>query len=360
MKDVVNLTAALMKFRTTADNPREIARCADFIVNYLRGRGMVIKKYVKNGKISIVALFRDVQHAEIFFNAHFDVVPAPDGFFRPKIRGDRLYGRGSEDCKAQVALLMHLMARLSKSKPRPDVGIMLTSDEEVHGRDGVQYLLEKQGYSCEFAVVADGGDNYDIITKHKGVLQVKVSAKGRSAHSAFPWQGGDNAIEKLISAYPKIAGIFQRPKKAAWKTTGSLTKIRGGDVLNRIPDYAELFLDVRRTEKDTERSILRKLNAIRGIRAEKTASADMLNTDPHNPYVKKLRSSAEKVLKRKVKTAAEHGATDARYFSARGIPAILFKPLGFGPHSEEEHLVISSLKPYFEVLLDFVSGLRKI
>ena len=359
MKDVVNLTAALMKFRTTADNPREIARCADFIVNYLRGRGMVIKKYVKNGKISIVALFRDTQHAEIFFNAHFDVVPAPESFFSPKIKGGRLYGRGSEDCKGQVALLMRLMAHLSKSTPRPDVGIMLTSDEEVHGKDGVEYLLEKQGYSCDFAVVADGGDNYDVIVKHKGVLQVKISSTGRSGHSAFPWQGSDNAAEKLISAYPLIVKMFPKLRKAEWKTTASLTKMQSGDVLNRIPDYAELFLDVRMTENDSESSILKQLNAIKGIRAEKIASAGLLNTDPGNPYVKNLRSSAKKVLKRKVRISAEHGATDARYFFARGIPAVLFKPLGFGPHSEEEHLVISSLKPYFEILVDFISGIGK-
>ena len=84
----------------------------------------------------------------------------------------------------------------------------------------------------------------------------------------------------------------------------------------------------------------------------------MLNTDPANPYVKKLKSSAERVLKRKVRKNAEHGATDARYFSKKGIPAVLFKPLGFNPHSEREYVVISSLKPYFEVMLDFVSGLR--
>ena len=359
MKEVVKLVTELMKFRTTSDNPAEIARCAEFIVKYLRNRGLVIKKHVRKGKVSIVATFRDTLRPEVFFNAHFDVVPAPESFFNPKIRGGRLYGRGSEDCKGQVALLMHLMTQLSKSKRKPDVGIMLTSDEEVHGRDGVRYLLNEKGYSCRFAVVADGGDNYDVIVKHKGVLQVKVSATGRSGHSAFPWQDSDNAIEKLIAAYPEIVKTFPKLKKAGWKTTASLTKITGGDVLNRIPDYAELFLDVRRTEKDTEKGILKKLNAIKGIRAEKVASAGVLDTDPGNPYVKKLKSSAENVLKRKVRTNAEHGATDARYFSARGIPAVLFKPLGFGPHSEKEHLVISSLKPYFDVLTDFVSGLRK-
>ena len=224
MEEVVKVITKLMKFRTTADNPGEIAGCADFILKYLRNRGMVIRKHVRNGKVSIVATFRNTLRPEVFFNAHFDVVPAPDHFFSPKITGDKLYGRGSEDCKAQVALLMHLMARISKSKSRPDVGIMLTSDEEVHGRDGVQYLLEKKGYSCNFAVVADGGDNYDVVVRHKGVLQVKVSAKGISAHSAFPWQGSDNAIEKLISAYPKIAKIFPKLKRQDGKLRAALRK----------------------------------------------------------------------------------------------------------------------------------------
>ena len=362
MKEVVKTLTDLMKFRTTADNPAEILKCAEYIIKFLKGNGMVIRKFVRNGKVSVVASFRDTKRPQLILNAHFDVVPAMSpAFYRPRIKGNRLYGRGSEDCKGQVAVLMHLMKSFSRGKQRPDVAIMLTSDEEVHGKDGVEWLLKSKGYRSEFAIVADGGDGWDIVTRHKGVLQVRLSARGSSAHASRYWEGGDNAIEKLIEAYGEVKKIFPKLKTGRWKSTACLSKIRGGETLNQVPDYAELYLDIRRTEKDSARAIMRRLNGIRGVRAEAIASAETLETSPGNPYIRKLAASAGKVLGKRVRTHYEHGATDARYFSEVGVPAVLFKALGGGPHSEKEHVLISSIRPYFRILSDFVeNSVRKI
>lgn len=361
MEEIVKLVSELVRFRTVSDNAGEIRKCAEFIVKYLKQKGVVVNVHERNSRVSIVATFEKTKKPEIFFNAHFDVVPAPSHLFEPKVDGGKLYGRGSDDCKAQVAILMMLMRHFSLQEKKPSIGIMLTSDEEIGGKDGVNCLLSELGYSSRFALVADGGDNFDIVTKHKAFIQVRVSARGKSAHSSRPWDGGENAIEKLIAAYAQIKKLFPALKAPAWKTTASLNKIAGGDALNKVPDYAELYLDIRRTEKDTEMKIMQKLQKIRGVQVEKVASSDMLITNENNPYIRKLKASAGKILKRDVRIYHEHGATDARFFSASGIPAVVFKPIGFGAHSDNEHSVISSLKPYFDVLVDFVnSSVKKI
>ena len=43
MKELVELTTELMRFKTTADNPEEISKCANFIIKYLSGKGIIIK-----------------------------------------------------------------------------------------------------------------------------------------------------------------------------------------------------------------------------------------------------------------------------------------------------------------------------
>ncbi len=361
MDEIAKLASELMRFRTTSDNPAEIRKCADFIERRLRQKGVIVKVHERNDKLSIVATFEETKSPDIFFNAHFDVVPASLHLFVPRIDGGRLYGRGGDDCKAQVAILIMLMRRFALQEKKPSIGVIITSDEEVGGRDGVNYLLSELGYSSKFALVADGGENFDIVTRHKAILQVRISARGKSAHSSRPWDGGENAIEKLMGAYSRIKKRFPELKAPAWKTTASLNKIAGGDVINKVPDYAELFLDIRRTERDSEEKIMNALNGIGGIEVEKVASSDMLITDDDNPYISKLKLSAGKILRRKIRTSYEHGATDARYFSAAGIPAVVFKPIGFGAHSDNEHVVISSLKPYLDVLADFAcSAARKI
>ncbi len=359
MDEAVQLLSELVRFRTTEDNPAEIRKCADFIVKYLKRRGIVVNVHGRNGKVSVVAAFEKTKSPEIFFNAHFDVVPASSHLFVAKREGDNVYGRGSEDCKAQVAILMLLMRHFSEWKKKPSIGIMLTSDEETGGNDGVNYLLSDLGYSSKFALVADGGDNFDIITKHKAILQVKISAIGKSAHSSRYWEGGENAIEKLIAAYAKIKKLFPELTAPEWKTTASLNRISGGDAMNKVPDYAELCLDIRRTEKDTEEEIMRKLKSVAGVQVEKVFSSELLATDESDTYIKQLKKSAEKILERKIRTHYEHGATDARFFSARGIPSVLFKSIGFGAHSDTEHVIISALKPYFDVLVDFVESSAK-
>ena len=355
MKQVISILKSLMRFKTTQDNPEEIKKCADYIIGYLRGNGLVIKKFIKNGKISIIASFRNSKKFQLILNAHFDVVPAPESFYKPKIKNGKIYGRGSDDCKGQVAILMHLMKRLSRQRNKPDVAIMLTSDEEIGGFDGVNYLLKSQKYKCDFAIVADGGDDWELVTKHKGVLQVKLSASGKTAHASQYWEG-ENAIEKLIQAYSKVQKIFPKLTKPAWKTTSNLSKICGGQTINQVPDHAEMFLDIRLIDADSEAKILKKLKQIMEVKVEKVFSANNHFTDVKDPYFIGLKASVQKILKRKTKTGYVSGATDARYFSERGMNAIIFKPLGFGPHSDEEHTAISSIEPYFKILLDFIEN----
>ena len=359
MDEITRLLIDLMAFRTTEDNPTQIRKCADYIKKNLNIQGIIVREYVRNGKISIVALFSKTKSTQIFFNAHFDIVSASEKFYKPKLMGNKLHGRGSEDCKAQVAALVHLMRHFAKQKIKPNIGIMLTSDEEIRGNDGVKYLLYKAGYSCEFALVADGGDDWNIVTKHKGVLQVRLSSIGKSAHASRYWEGGENAIEKLVKAYSEVQKLFPKLKSAAWRTTANLSKFQAGGTINMVPDYAELYLDIRYTEKDSEKKIIGKLKGIKGIQVKKIAGAGNLITNKNNPYIRQLKVSAEKILKQKIKTFHEHGATDARYFSAKGIPAILFKPLGFGAHSEREYVLVSTIKPFFDILVDFVNKTAK-
>ncbi len=57
--------------------------------------------------------------------------------------------------------------------------------------------------------MADGGRNFDIVVKHKGAVDAKLTFTGKSAHSSTPWEG-DNAIEKMINTLPKIKAIISR------------------------------------------------------------------------------------------------------------------------------------------------------
>ncbi len=348
----------LVRFKTTCDNPKEIDACASFISDFLRGSGIFVKRITINGRQSVMATLNDTMKPEVFLNAHFDVVPADDSMFTPRKKSGKMFGRGVLDCKAQIAVLMLLMKELSALPKRPDIGLMLTSDEEVGGASGVGSLLKS--YDCRFAVVADGGKEFGIVTRHKAPLHIKLSAKGISAHGSTPWLG-KNAADSLISAYERIRSLFPSNKELEassdkWLPTISLGKFASGDSVNRVPDKAEMLVDIRLTEKEDGKSILRQIKRVCGgeVSVDILSSARVLCTSTDNGYIKKLKSSAEKVLGRPVGFSSEHGATDGRYFAEKGIPVAIIWSIGNGEHSSNESVDIESVAKLYSILKEFI------
>lgn len=359
-KEILALTKKLVRFKTTSDNIKEINKCTDFIVDYFKkNKGSIIKKYKIDKKPALVITFRKTKKPELFLVGHMDVVSGEKQQFIPKVRGNRLYGRGAADNKCVVATLMILMKEYSKQKEKPDIGLIFTSDEETSGK-GIKTLIKKYKYRPKFALVPDGGSDYEIVVKEKGILRLKVSAKGRSAHGAYPWKG-DNAIEKLMKAYFKIKKLFPKTTKAdRWKVTLNLGKMFGGDVFNKVPDYAEMWLDIRYTEDTNVKNIINKIKKIKGIKVKVHDTANMLITDTKNKYIKALKQSVKKITK-KSKLSFEHGASDARFFSEKKIPVALILPMCHNVHAENEYVEIKSLGIFYEIVKDFVDdNIKKI
>lgn len=358
ISEIVGLAKSLISFKTTSDNVLELSRIIDFVEDYFRGSSVVIEKHVINKKPSIIVLFEKTKKPELFLNAHLDVVPAPENEFNPAIKSGKLYGRGAIDDKLPAAILIYLMKESSKQKKKPSIGLMLTSDEEVGGENGVKKLLE--AYSCSFAVIPDGGDMC-IITKMKGVLQVRLSATGKSAHGSQPWLG-KNAIEKLMKSYFEIKKLFpETTPKNRWLTTINPAVIKAGDAINKVPDYAELYIDIRHPETESKEKILRKLESVKGIKVDVLIKEGFMIADKNNAYLQKFKKAAEKILKTEIEFGELHGTTDARYFSEKKIPAVIFRPIGKGEHANEEYAEISSIRPFYDVLCEFIDkNVRKI
>ena len=74
-------------------------------------------------------------------------------------------------------------------------GIIITADEEIGGANGARQALKE--IKAAFCVALDGGSLKKIVIKEKGIVRLKLVARGKTAHGARPWLG-ENAIEKLI------------------------------------------------------------------------------------------------------------------------------------------------------------------
>ncbi|MEO0179393.1 MAG: M20/M25/M40 family metallo-hydrolase, partial [candidate division WOR-3 bacterium] len=319
------------------------------------------KRFEKNSKYSLVATFKDTKKPKIFFVGHLDVVDAKDELFEPKVEGNIIRGRGAIDMKGPCAVLIELFKELSAENKNYDIGLMLTTDEEIGSENGVNYLLNEEGYSCDFAIIPDGGFNFNIINREKGVLHFRVISEGKSAHGSRVWEGL-NAIDNLIDFYNDISLIF--PSEPCgdpnhWHNTINIGKIQGGLKVNIVPDYAIAEIDIRFTEPWTvetmKEQVLSSIKKFPNLKFEVLSTGEAIYVPEDNEFLKLYKQTAEKILNRKVEFISEHGATDGRFFAQKGIPVIITNAIGYGLHTDEEWVDLESLYTLKEIFKSFLN-----
>jgi len=351
-EEILQLTEKLVEFKSTNDNLEEINNCLDFIGEYFSGPEFEVRRHEKNDIPSMVITFGE-DNPELMLHGHIDVIEAPDEMFETSIEDGKLYGRGTGDMKAGVAALMAAMKDLKDEKP--SVGLMIVSDEEKGGFNGAGYLFSEK-YSPKFAISAEPNniDGYlDIITDQKGILQVKVSTQGLSAHGSRPWNG-ENAIEKFMEKWPEIKGLFNDHEQGDnWTTTVNLGTIEAGKSANKVPEKAEASLDIRTANDHPNEEVIRDLESIEGLTVEDSLDESMFSTDQDNKYVKSLKSSAEK-FEEKCDVSRKEPGSDMRFLTENGIPAVVFGPEGYNAHAPNEYATIESLDDYYSIIMDFI------
>ncbi|MFA5185501.1 MAG: M20/M25/M40 family metallo-hydrolase [Patescibacteria group bacterium] len=352
LKTILETTCDLIRFRTTPDNPAEIERCLSYARDFLKTAGWMTEDFVNNGTKSLYA--GSNREPKILFAAHLDVVPAEEVQFGPKEINGRLYGRGALDMKSGTAVLLHLLAEIG---PRPEIGLILTTDEETGGFNGTKFVLE-QGIMPKVVILPDGGKDWqNIVHKEKGVLWVKVVAQGKPAHGSVPWQG-ENAILKLNKALESITSGFlphaEHPDDH-WVATCNIGKIEGGTASNKVAETASAVCDIRLTENDNPDGVFEKLvsSMPEGINLEKLLDEPLVFVPQDNPIIQ-VYAEAIKTQGGNPKFTLDYGSSDARFFTPQNIPVILSQPTGDGHHGIDEWVDIASIQKYHDTVREFI------
>ena len=361
---IKNTLFDLIKIKSIESNPRGLLEVADYVWNRLKDAPLV-KRWEHGGKHSVYVSLNGNTTTKIVFAGHLDVVDAEPEQFEPKMEGDKILGRGALDMKGPDAVMIELAEKLIKSGARPDVGFLFTTDEEVGSENGVAYVLGENFISAEFAVIPDGGEDFNLVIAGKGVLHFKVVCHGKATHGSRVWDG-ENAIEKCIKIFEdlKTSGLFpQEPCgiEDHWHNTINLGKLVGGDSVNRVPDHAEMCIDTRFVAPLTVKEFLEKIKAYIPSDAEfeVISYGEPVETPTDNPYLLKMKESVEEILGRDAKFVKEHGATDARFFAEKGINSVILYPVGGNIHGKGEWVSLKSLEDLFFIFEKFVEKTAK-
>ena len=354
-KKIIELSKKLISVPSTKDNPKALEDVLETAGKTLNGFKSI--KFISKGVPSVLYYNTPKlpKRFKVILNAHLDVVPAEESQYKAKVIGNKLYGRGTNDMKAAAAVEILAFKEMAKKVKYP-LGLQLVTDEEIGGFNGTGYQIEK-GVRADF-VIAGEGSNLDINNISKGVLWLKLKSYGKTAHSAYLWNG-QNALVNLTLALNKIWKVYPIPKRGLWKTTVNIGRIlTENQTFNKVPDCAEAWLDIRYVPEE-ENTIL---SSIKKLLPKEVEAEVVVKDSPHftkvdNKYIELLKKSIKNVTGKKVSVSKKHGANDIRHFNKVGCDGVQFGPVGEGLHTDNEWVSIKSLSDYYKILENFLMSL---
>jgi succinyl-diaminopimelate desuccinylase len=287
----------------------------------------------------------------VLLAGHLDTVPV-HGNLPSRLDDGLLYGCGSCDMKAGVAVQLRLAAQLTGAAR--DVTYVFYDCEEVEAeRNGLLRLSRSRPelLTADFAVlleptgtVVEGGC--------QGTLRADVIARGERAHSARSWLGR-NAIHAAAGVLDVLRSYQPRQPQVdglAYHEGLNAVGISGGVAGNVIPDECVVSVNYRfAPDRSADQAAAHVREVFAGFEVQVTDVASGARPGLSRP------AAASFVAAVGGQPRAKLGWTDVARFDALGVPAV-----NFGPgdpqlaHTQDEHVALAQIERCEQAMLDWL------
>ncbi len=336
--------------------------CADLLFEELhnvggfeiRGDGECIQAFCGRGRRTL------------YWSGHYDVVPAQSADqFQPHVKAANLFGRGSSDMKAALAMMIYAAAAVrDRIGDHGRIGLVFVPDEETAGPRGSRFLAERGWLGVDAIGMLTPEPTGGVVwNANRGAITLRVTVPGRAAHVGRQFEGA-NAFERAI---PLLDDLLATKREVESRETAhaiapsaarrSILMLGGcaeaGSNFNVVPETFSFTIDRRiNPEEDYEQEKIRlcdligrhgaKWQAIQEGAAEATSSED--------PLAIALARNIERVTGRPVAFEMCPGLLETRFYAALGIPALAYGPgLLTVSHTPNEFVPIANLAHCAEI-----------
>jgi len=323
--------------------------------------GAVTKRWQVDGVETLVAGNNaGLMSPDIAFIVHADVVKAVNANqYKLRVNGDKLFGRGTSDMKFSIPIGLALLETALTNRPDISFSFVVTTDEEIGGKNGVKYLVKEKGFSPKCVIVPDAGDGFRFINKMKGLASIEVNFVGKAAHSSEIWNG-HNANHDLCLLGSRLVEKYQSTNNSeTWQTTMNMGIIRGGEVPNQVTPRATMNLDFRFPDNISPELILSEVNDLAKTIGPNITVSLLGNVLPtainlNNKDTKLFIEEFEKILGKKINVTWGPGVTDARHFTKNEVSILMIKPNGGDIHGENEWISLLGCMLYLKAVSSFI------
>jgi succinyl-diaminopimelate desuccinylase len=249
----------------------------DYVTRWLRDNGLSCRRLCDELTGQTLALVCDVVGAHpgphYVLDACLDTAPFgdPSAWRYPPtssvIDEGWLYGRGSADSKAAIAIFMHIAKHLHQDTAQlhGTLTLLFDADEHTGHFGGAKLYFGQAAAPSDIRGVMIGYPGIDeLVIGGRGFLRAEITVRGQAGHTGSQRAADNiNAIEKAaelvrILASHRTPGPIDTVLDLPPKLT--VTGISGGESYSIIPDHCTVNIDVRLTTSFDEAAATKVIN----------------------------------------------------------------------------------------------------
>jgi acetylornithine deacetylase/succinyl-diaminopimelate desuccinylase-like protein len=390
----VDLLRELLRFETV-NPPGNERPCIEWVGDLLDAYDIKYDTYARDpDRPNLFATLPGGDGPPLLLYGHVDVVPVTDQSwthdpFEGILEDGYVWGRGALDMKAGVAMYIATMLRLADENAQlpGDVHLLVVSDEEAGGDDGLAYLVEEHpelfadiehalGEFGGFNLDVAGVETYPIQVNEKQVCWLEATFRGNSGHASMPVEDtamgkmasfvetvdtqrlpvhvtppAEQFCEALADAVPpdhadRFRGLLDSDRTdeildemgkdgqmldALLHNTANPTIVEGGDKENVVPEAVTVVLDCRLVPGQEPADVIEELRTLTGLDPE----FEVVRFDPGPPSAdldvyETLGGILEDATDGIAVPLLMAGATDGRHLATVDVQSYGFTPMQVG------------------------------
>jgi acetylornithine deacetylase/succinyl-diaminopimelate desuccinylase-like protein len=339
--DVVSLAKRLVRIPSPFGGEKRIA---EFIADYLVDADL---QTVKGFGPDVVAKkIIDDDYPTVLLNGHMDTVNLWKGGLIPKKKGNRIYGLGTADMKAGLAIIMDIFR---KSELR-NLNLIFTATVDEEGNSlGAYTLLKNKNLKADLCLIPEPSDERLMLgTRGRYVLEVEFKTEG--GHGSRPDKAA-NAIEDAAEFTRRLKELKLKKHPVLGKGSICALKIEGGGDSLSVPSSCFVRVDRHVVPGESKSSVMSDFrNLIREYGLQERVEVRWMKrpTPFLQPYITKRTPLVNLLIsehRRFFRAGTGYGRSVGDYnLFARRMPTVVFGPKGANWHARQEYVEVDSIK----------------
>ena len=349
LDQTVQTIETLVRLESPSTDKTAVDRCGAVLAGMLLEAGAAVERLQQTAHGDHLRARFDGAGEPVLILGHFDTVWPVGTLERMPLRrdGDRLFGPGTFDMKAGIAIALTAVRALhATGAPHVPIVMLWTTDEEI-GSGTSRAAIEAEARRCHAVYVLEpalpGGA---LKTARKGCGEFDVVVQGVAAHAGLDPGKGASAIHELAAQI----GAIERLQDLANGISVNVGIVAGGTRANVVAESARAVVDARaptREAADRIESAMRSLQPV-NPRTRLTVSGGFerppMERSPASRDLFARARAVASILGRDLGEGSAGGGSDGNFTAAAGVPTLDgLGAVGDGAHATHEHVELSSL-----------------